>query len=131
MKPLGKLENPKRIHMSIETMLIRIPLRPTFLSKKPRAILLNLQDVNRFYLLNKKIEFYPYQRGTLRFEPITLRFDTHEQAVERFNCIEKMLQEQIQPQKQEQPPKEHWDMASPDMLAMAALQDYEEPKQLK
>ncbi len=107
-------------------MLIRIPLRPSFFSRKPRAILINLQDINRFYLLNKKIEFYPYHRGTLRFEPITIRFNTHEQAVERFNNIEKMLQ----PQPHESS-KERHDMPSPDALAMAALQEFDEQKQLK
>jgi hypothetical protein len=111
--------------MSLEAMLIRIPLRPTFITKKPRAILVNLQDINRFYLLNKKIEFYPYHRGTLRFEPITIRFDTHEQAVERFNSIEKLLQPA------QQDTKERMDTASVDPLAMAALQDFEEEKQLK
>ena len=125
MKPLGKLEIRYMILMSLETMLIRIPLRPTFISKKQRAILLNLKDVNRLYLLNKKIEFYPYHRGSLRFEPITLRFDTHEQAVDRFNQIEQLLQQK------KETPQERMDTASVDPLAMAALQEFEEQKQLK
>jgi hypothetical protein len=128
MKRLGKLEKILFILMSLETMLIRIPLRPTFFSKKPRAILVNLQDINRFYLLKKKIEFYPYHRGNLRFEPITIRFDTHEQAVERFNSIEKMLQAS---NGQDKVSKDRLDMASPDPLAMTALQEFEEQKQLK
>jgi len=111
--------------MSLETMLIRIPLRPTFISKKQRAILLNLKDVNRLYLLNKKIEFYPYHRGSLRFEPITLRFDTHEQAVDRFNQIEQLLKQK------KETPQERMDTASVDPLAMAALQEFEEQKELK
>ncbi len=125
MKPLGKLEIRYMILMSLETMLIRIPLRPTFISKKQRAILLNLKDVNRLYLLNKKIEFYPYDRGSLRFEPITLRFDTHEQAVDRFNQIEQLLQQK------KETPQERMDTASVDPLAMAALQEFEEQKELK
>jgi hypothetical protein len=125
MKPLGKLEIRYMILMSLETMLIRIPLRPTFISKKQRAILLNLKDVNRLYLLNKKIEFYPYHRGSLRFEPITLRFDTHEQAVDRFNQIEQLLQQK------KETPQERMDTASVDPLAMAALQEFEEQKELK
>ena len=106
-------------------MLIRIPLRPTLFSKKQRAILLNLKDVNRLYLLNKKIEFYPYQRGSLRFEPIAIRFDTHEQAVDRFNQIEQLLQQK------KETPHGRMDTASIDPLAIAALQDYEEQTQLK
>ncbi len=125
MKPLGKLEIRYMILMSLETMLIRIPLRPTFISKKQRAILLNLKDVNRLYLLNKKIEFYPYHRGSLRFEPITLRFDTHEQAVDRFNQIEQLLQQK------KETPQERMDTASVDPLAMAALQEFDEQKELK
>jgi len=127
MKPLGKLENPKRIHMSIETMLIRIPLASTLFSKKSRAVIINLRRVNGAYLEPKRIEMYPGQKTFFGENPIVVRFDTHERAIEQFNIIEKLLQERGQ----QHMSKERTDMPSADSLAMAALQEFDEQKQLK
>jgi hypothetical protein len=129
MKPLDKLEKRKRIHMSIETMLIRIPLISTPFSKKSRAMMINLHRVNRVYLEPKRIELYPGQKTLFGEVPIVVRFDTHARAIEHFNVIETFLKEQGQPQHRMS--KERMDTASVDPLAMAALQDFEEQKQLK
>jgi hypothetical protein len=114
--------------MSIETMLIRIPLVSTPFSKKTRAMMVNLRLVNRVYLEPKRIELYPGQKTLFGEHPIVVRFDTHERAAEQFNIIEKYLQEKQPRQAQV---KERMDTASIDPLAMAALQDFEEQKQLK
>ena len=90
-------------------MFIRIPLRPTFFTKKPRAVLLNFKRLDRCKLGNKKIEFF---QGYNRF---VVGFPTHEEAQTQFNRLEEPLTK---------PQGERWDTASVDPLAMAALEDY-------
>jgi hypothetical protein len=100
-------------------MFIKVSLAPTFITKRPRAMLINFNTVTRCSLENKKIEFYPgVKTGFGREEPSVIYYATHEAAEKAFHEFHKHLTKQTQAQKQER-----WDMASPDPLAVAALQD--------
>lgn len=102
-------------------MFIRISLKPMLFTKNARATLINLHRIERMCLENKKIEFYPGINTVFWGEiPAVIKYATHEEAEKRFNeCQEMILPSK--PQKQER-----WDMASPDALGMAALDDYKE-----
>lgn len=98
-------------------MFIRIPLRPTFIRKQPRAVLINLQHVDRCFLEHKKIEFYPGDRSVFGNTPFVMRYNSHEEAVQRFETIEQL----VIPPKIESQKQERWDMPSPDPLALEEL----------
>lgn len=99
-------------------MFIKVSLVPTLITKRSRAMLINFNTVTRCSLENKKIEFYPgVKTGFGREEPSVIYYATHEEAEKGFNEFQKLLLEQ-KSQKQER-----WDMASPDPLAVEAVQE--------
>jgi hypothetical protein len=97
-------------------MFIKVSLAPTLITKRSRTMLINFNTVTRCSLENKKIEFYPgVKTGFCREEPSVIYYATHEAAEKAFHEFHTLLTQQQN--------QERWDMASPDPLAVAAVQD--------
>lgn len=103
-------------------MFIRISLTPTFFSKSPRTALINLERLQRCTLEYKKIHMYLGDTSALgQTFPFIVYYDTHTEAHEQFTAIEELLVKKLSKQ-------ERWDMASPDPLAVVAVQDTQQLK---
>ena len=110
-------------------MFIRVYLQPTFFTKKPRGMFINLQNVN--YIVLDTNQVYIYKHNRIPFispKPITIPFENHKDAIDFYNQIQKQMTLPSSPSSVSN--KERFDMASPDSLAMATLDEYT-PKELK
>jgi hypothetical protein len=104
-------------------MFIRVPLKPTFFTKSQRSLLLNIKEINKIYIQNKTIELYPHPHNLL-FSPFPTKitFETKEKANKIIESIESQI---LNAKDTKTKGNERMDMASPDSLAIAALEEYE------